>query len=217
GLLHLLAELGEAARRSAKRLLVFRRQAALGLVRLLHVVERAVDDAQAVTARAAHRDEEHLRHRHHVASAQQKALHARGLGILGDEKLDGIALVGRLLEQLARRGEALREQLLAAGGIGLQTAALALREQRLARLGVGFHRRDRLRLLLELELDLEILGVIRGRRYCGLQRRGGLHRNERCPRRGGEPLDRGARNQTQGKCAADERRRVPRAPHRRRG
>src|SRR5205085_6549209 len=104
------AKLAEAARRGAKGLLVFRWQALLGLERFALAREAAEEHAHAP---CAHRQQIHLGERHQVTRAQEKPLHARRLGVVGDEELERVALIGGVLEDRARRREPLRKELVA--------------------------------------------------------------------------------------------------------
>src|SRR5260221_14494402 len=102
----------------------------------------------------ANGDGESVTQGHHVARAQKKPLHSGGFRVIGDEKLDGVTFVGRSLEQLAGRGEPLREQLVASGGIRIEAPSLAGRKPRLAG-RIAFRRGDGLEGLLQGKLAFE--------------------------------------------------------------
>src|SRR2546423_465194 len=63
-------------------------------------------DPHRVAPARRHRDQVDVVELHQVARASEKPLHPRRIGVVGDEKLIGEALVGCALEQFARRRDA---------------------------------------------------------------------------------------------------------------
>src|SRR5262249_19197302 len=135
-LLNLTANLRKAARHGLESGLVARWEVAGGVFRLGARRVIAEHDLQALAAAAPHRDGEHLLARHPLARAHEEALHPRRVRVVGHVELDRVALVGRALEEVARRGQAIGEEGLLAGGVRGEPPQLSRGKERRLRRGL---------------------------------------------------------------------------------